>query len=316
MSGQYEFDKNSFSFKKVSTSLWGAVKAILKYMIVTISIAVCYYIIFTLFISTDEERRLRKENKMYEKMYPELVEKESLLGDVVEGLQLRDKEIYERIFQASVPAVDPINTVDFLSGSDSIPDKGLVIYTEIKAASLEKIADKVEENFRKVYEKLSMQDRIIPPVCIPLERLSYAQVGATVGKKINPFYKVEVMHNGVDLLANQEEPVVASADGIVTEVIHSKKCFGNMVAISHKGGYVTQYAHLSGIFVSKGQFVKRGRRIGSVGITGNSFAPHLHYEILKDGVYHNPVNYFLAGVDPDDYANMLFMSVKTGQSMD
>jgi hypothetical protein len=62
--------------------------------------------------------------------------------------------------------------------------------------------------------------------------------------------------------------------------------------------------------------VKKGSVIGAVGVSGKSFAPHLHFEVLKDGQYKDPVNYFFASVTPQEYANMMYMSVSTGQSMD
>jgi murein DD-endopeptidase MepM/ murein hydrolase activator NlpD len=68
--------------------------------------------------------------------------------------------------------------------------------------------------------------------------------------------------------------------------------------------------------VSKGRHVRKGARIGYVGVSGNSFAPHLHYEVLRDTVVLDPVNHMFASVTPEEYANMLVMSVATGQSMD
>ena len=140
--------------------------------------------------------------------------------------------------------------------------------------------------------------------------------GASVGQKVNPFYKVETSHNGVDLIAPQGDPVLAVADGTVTDIIHERKGLGNVVEITHPGGYVTRYAHLADIKVSKGQRVQRGRRIASVGISGNSFAPHLHLELIKDGEYLNPVDCFFAGVTPEEYAAMELMASRTGQSLD
>jgi murein DD-endopeptidase MepM/ murein hydrolase activator NlpD len=66
----------------------------------------------------------------------------------------------------------------------------------------------------------------------------------------------------------------------------------------------------------KGRKVKRGTRLGYVGVSGNSFAPHLHYEVWKDTVSLDPVNHLFASVSPDEYVNMLVMSSATGQSMD
>ena len=68
--------------------------------------------------------------------------------------------------------------------------------------------------------------------------------------------------------------------------------------------------------VRKGVQVRKGACVGYVGISGNSFAPHLYYEVLKDGEYLDPVNFMFASVSPNEYMNMLYMSVSTGQSMD
>jgi murein DD-endopeptidase MepM/ murein hydrolase activator NlpD len=79
---------------------------------------------------------------------------------------------------------------------------------------------------------------------------------------------------------------------------------------------VTRYAHLADIETRKGRRVKRGTRIGYVGVSGNSFAPHLHYEVIRDTTIVDPVNYFFASVTPEDYVNMMVMAASTGQSMD
>lgn len=142
------------------------------------------------------------------------------------------------------------------------------------------------------------------------------KVGASIGQKINPFYKVMSQHNGVDLVAGQGTPVLAAGNGIVEDVIRSGKGLGNIVKIAHDDGFVTVYAHLEDIVVRKGERVTAGRKIANVGISGNSFAPHLHYEVYKDGKVMDPVNYFFASFTPAEYAKVAYMAATTGQSMD
>ena len=89
-----------------------------------------------------------------------------------------------------------------------------------------------------------------------------------------------------------------------------------MVVIDHRNGYFTRYAHLADIETARGRSVKRGTRIGYVGVSGNSFAPHLHYEVLRDTLVMDPVNYFFASMTPEEYMNTMILSVATGQSMD
>ena len=286
------------------------------FFVASLSMAVLYYIIVSLFVSTDEERRLRHENRLYEQELPQLEARERLLSDVVEGLQVRDDRIYEEIFHASAPNMDPGSSLDFLVGLDSIPDDDIVKHSAGRLELLEGHAADIEENFRRVIEVVQGQEFKSPPMANPLKDFSFAQTGASVGERINPFYKVKMAHNGLDLIAPAGDPVYASADGVVSDVTKSRKGLGNVVTINHGNGYVTRYAHLADIEVGRGRKVKKGTRIGYVGVSGNSFAPHLHYEIIRDTVVVDPVNYFFASVDPDEYVNMLVMSASTGQSMD
>ena len=312
----YEFDKVNFHVRKVSLSISEWILRILKYFIVSATLAVVYYFVFSLLISTDTERKLLRENKMYARIYPEMQRSEQLIEDVVEGLAVKDARIYHEIFNAAPPSLQPLATADYLEAVDSIPDREIVDYTSRKAEDLHSRAASTEANFRKLFGLLSSSNTAVPPLSLPLKEISYAQVGASCGEKLNPFYKVPVQHNGIDLLAPQGSDVLAAADGVVTEVIHSRKGMGNVVEITHQGGYVTRYAHLSDIVVRKGAGVRRGAKIADVGISGNSFAPHLHYEVLRDGVPLDPVNFFFASVTPEEYADFSYMASATGQSMD
>ncbi|MBR5299419.1 MAG: M23 family metallopeptidase [Bacteroidales bacterium] len=313
---QYEYDKDGFSFRKTSKTAWTAIRRVLRFFVVTISLALVYYIIFALVFSTDTEQRLKDENRMYARELPELERKEELLADVIEGLKLKDDRIYEEIFHTSAPDMDPLSSIDFLMGLDSIPDKDIVSYAENKLDHVEVSARTVEANFARVMKVMSDSGFVMPPMHKPVEKFSFAQTGASVGDKINPFYKVSVRHNGLDIIAPAGEPVFAVADGMICEVIRSRKGLGNQVVIDHGNGYFTRYAHLADMEAVKGRKVRRGTRLGYVGVSGNSFAPHLHYEVMRDTIVLDPVNHLFASVTPEEYVNMLVMSVSTGQSLD
>lgn len=292
------------------------IRLVLFFFIGTVSMTVFYYIIIALFVSTDTERRLRQENDMYEREVSMLEAKEQLLADVVSGLTAKDDRIYMDIFQAHAPETDPFSSLDFLSGIDSIPDHNLVMHVAGKLDDIEERAASVEENFRHVMAAVASPDFVMPPMNSPLGEFSFAQTGASVGEKMNPFYKIAMRHNGLDMIAPAGRPVYASADGTVTDIIRSRKGLGNVVVITHDGGYVTKYAHLEDVEAVKGRTVSKGTRIGHVGVSGNSFAPHLHYEVWRDSLALDPVNCFFASVTPHEYVNMLIMSAVTGQSMD
>ena len=313
---QYEYDKDGFRFRKAKKSAWHYVRKVLMFFVVTLSLAVVYYLIFALVFSTDTEQRLKEENRMYASELPELERKEELLADVIEGLRLKDDRIYEEIFHTSAPSMDPLSSVDFLMGMDSIPDTDIVSYAARKLDKVEVSAATVEGNFARVMEMIVDSGFVMPRMHKPVEKFSFAQTGAAVGDKINPFYKVSIRHNGLDIIAPAGDPVFAAADGTISEVIRSRKGLGNQVVIDHGNGYFTRYAHLADMEAVKGRKVRRGTRLGYVGVSGNSFAPHLHYEVLRDSVVLDPVNHLFASVTPEEYVSMLVMSVSTGQSLD
>lgn len=312
---RYVFDKTRMEFRKVTHSVSNVLGKVLKYFLVTASLAVVYYLVFALVVSTDSERKLRRENQMYRQMYEGMAGKEALLGDVLEGLKVKDNDIYRQLFNSDAPDAGSLYPEGLLSVIDSVEDKDIVEYVGRKLDLLVDASDKVEANFKRIMEVIGGGGQL-PPLTNPLQSFSYARTGASVGEKINPFYKVAVHHGGLDLISQQGEPVYAVADGVVKDVEHSSKGLGNVVTIDHGGGYTSRYAHLENTRVSKGQKVSRGKQIGQVGMSGNSFAPHLHYEVLKDTLRMDPLNYLFASVSPEDYMGMLFISSNTGQSMD
>ena len=288
----------------------------LRYLAATVTTAIGYYVLFSLLFSTEEEKRLQQENDLYATYYQELREKERLVTDVVEGLEARDNALYRKIFETEAPSVDAVTAADVISVSDSLSESFFLSYSASKSESLRRMAENVEENFREIYRLMAQRSGSLPPLTLPLEGMSYVQTGASTGIKHNPVYDVDLQHDGIDLVAPQGSVVRAAADGVVRNVIRSNKGLGNIVEIDHRNGYTTRYALLGDISVPQGRTVKRGQKIGTVGISSTTYAPHLHYEVLKDGKVLDPVHFLFASLDPDEYAKMLYMSVSTRQSMD
>ena len=252
---------------------------------------------------------------MYEKLYPEMEQERRLLEDVVAGLEAKDNMIYNDLFQTDVLTFGS-QTSEYLSESDSMEVEDIVRHSEQVYEALDEKAGEIDNEFMRIFRVLASGNVQLPPLALPIRDFSYTSVGASVGDKINPFYKVKVSHDGLDMLAPSGTPVLASADGTVTSVQRSSKGLGNTVTVAHDGGYITKYAHLSNIKVIRGRKIKKGTVIGSVGMSGKSFAPHLHYEIWKDTVALDPVSYFFSSVTPDEYSAMLLLSASAGQSMD
>lgn len=289
-------------------------KRVIFFLLGTLALAMAL-LFLSFFFMTEENRRLHRENRMYEQLYPGLKEREQLVNDAVAGLQLRDGDIYWSIFGSEAPNVDPASSFSFLFASDSIPETRLEKYTTDKSAELLAKCAEVEKRIGDIFLRAADTSFVAPPMLLPLKDLTYPQVGAGIGRRVSPLYKISITHTGLDLIVPQGTPVYAPADGIV-ENPNSTKSMGKVVRIRHDGGYATVYKHLETSTVKVGQRVKRGARIGTVGMTGQAVSPHLHYEVVKDSTFVNPMNYIFSSVTPEEYANMLYMSVKTKQSMD
>lgn len=117
-------------------------------------------------------------------------------------------------------------------------------------------------------------------------------VSSSFGPRIDPFTGQNAFHSGLDIATNLNNPVVATANGVVVSVGFDKYK-GNYVSISHGNGFSTEYWHLQKYVVRPGQKVERGQLIGYVGKTGKALGPHLHYEVHLNGKPINPIDYII-----------------------
>jgi len=122
---------------------------------------------------------------------------------------------------------------------------------------------------------------------LPIKTDEKLNISSEFGMRLHPILKTEKMHNGIDIKAKIGTPVYATISG---EVIFAGKegGYGNLIKIKNNNGYETRFAQLQDIHVTVGDQVTFKTQIGSVGMTGASTGPHLHYELLKDGKYINP----------------------------
>jgi murein DD-endopeptidase MepM/ murein hydrolase activator NlpD len=116
-----------------------------------------------------------------------------------------------------------------------------------------------------------------------------ARLSSGFGLRRHPVLGFSRMHKGVDFAAPSGTPIQAAGDGVV-EVAGWQGSYGNYVRIRHAANYSTAYGHMSRIGVKAGQRVKQGQVVGSVGSTGVSTGPHLHYETLREGQHINPLS--------------------------
>jgi murein DD-endopeptidase MepM/ murein hydrolase activator NlpD len=312
---KYKLD-GDFTMKEKGLSLLDVTEMVMKFLLITVSLTLVYYGVFSLIIDTDVEKRLKEENRAYEKIYDDVVRKVGILEDVTAGLEYKDDQLYEAVFHTPAPFDTRIASINLLSVSDSLKEETMEAQTAVKIQKNQQRAQDIEADFRRIYALTEQDDFVTPPMRLPLSGFNYARTGAGVGMKVSPFTHVPTTHYGIDLMAASGDPVVAAADGVVHNVVHSRKTQGNVIVLQHEGGYKTSYAHLSEIKVRRGARVKKGQVIATVGMSGNTFAPHLHYEVSRDTLTLDPMAYFFHDLGPREYADMVIISTSTGRSMD
>ena len=122
-------------------------------------------------------------------------------------------------------------------------------------------------------------------------------LGSLFGWRVDPFTGRSALHTGLDYPAEPGTPILAAAGGVVvTQEFHPQ--YGNMIEVDHGNDLITRYAHSSAVFVKKGDLIKRGQKIALVGNTGRSTGPHLHFEVLVQGVPQDPQKFLTAGNAP------------------
>lgn len=181
---------------------------------------------------------------------------------------------------------------EILSRSQSLVDK-LKREIDIQNTSSEEIFRRYERN-KDFFSHLPA----IKPV-----RGSYAITG--FGMRVHPVLGIYRMHQGVDFIADVGTTIYATADGIVRYAGRTQGGYGAVIEIAHGYGYSSLYAHLSKVYVRRGQSVKRGEQIAKSGRSGLVSGPHLHYEVRYKGRKVNPVDFFFDDVSPSDYRSML-----------
>ena len=138
-------------------------------------------------------------------------------------------------------------------------------------------------------------DQKIRKMMVPTQQpVLTGHLGSAFGWRIDPFTGRSALHTGLDFQAEPGSSILAAAGGVVvTQETHP--AYGQMVEIDHGNDLITRYAHASRVWVKKGDLVKRGQKVADVGTTGRSTGPHLHFEVLVQGVPQDPQKFLAAG---------------------
>ena len=138
-------------------------------------------------------------------------------------------------------------------------------------------------------------DQKIRKMMVPTQQpVASGHLGSSFGWRIDPFTGRSALHTGLDFQADPGTSILAAAGGVVVaQEMHP--AYGNMVEIDHGNDLITRYAHAARVWVKKGDLIKRGQKVADVGTTGRSTGPHLHFEVLVQGVPQDPQKFLAAG---------------------
>lgn len=138
-------------------------------------------------------------------------------------------------------------------------------------------------------------DQRLKKMMVPTQNpIHGGHVGSAFGWRIDPFTGRSALHTGLDFQADTGTAILSAAGGVVVAAeVHPQ--YGSMVEVDHGNNLVTRYAHASRLLVKKGDLVKRGQKVAEVGSTGRSTGPHLHFEVLVQGVPQDPQKFLVAG---------------------
>lgn len=149
-----------------------------------------------------------------------------------------------------------------------------------------------EDSYAAIIEVLSKEKELLDSTP-SIRPVKHGFLSSRFGRRMDPFTGRLTYHRGVDYSVRKGASIYATANGVVAYAGKWSR-FGLVVEISHGHGYTTRYAHVSKVFVKKGQHVKRGDVIARVGATGKATAAHLHYEVLKEGKHKNPLSFIVS----------------------
>ena len=305
---KYYYDEDTLSYRKITVKKSDYYRKILFSFLGVILIAFIGFIGFSQIITSPSERAQQRELENlkfhYELINKRLEESASILSQ----LQERDNNIYRSYFEANpIPeeqrkagfgGVNRYKNLDGFDNSNLI--KNLTKEVDILSKQMVVQSKSLDEIVALAKEKEVMLASI--PAILPVKKGDF-YVASGYKMRMHPILKINKFHKGMDFTAPQGTPVYASGNGKIYRAQRSST-FGKVIYIDHGYGYKTIYAHLSKMVVKRGQSIKRGDLIGYVGNTGLSVAPHLHYEVHKNDVALNPINFYYGNLTLEEFANL------------
>lgn len=270
-------------------------------------------------ITTVAEAKLREENKALKDHHALL---STRVGDSqlkLAGLLDQERELYNKFFDIRLndDAVRP--PAAMLTGDRAQFDSVVATLQNRFTYSFSRAGNTNQVfGLRARVGRSDIQAITSFPGALPVATSDPEMLVSGYGTRINPWHKAKFHHDGLDFAGTRGSDIMATGAGTVITMKNSEvqAGFGNYIEIDHGFGYVTRYAHLGEIKVKWGQRVKKGQAIAHMGISGGSIAPHVHYEVLKDGRHVDPLKVLVEGIGSNQYHLLATAANQPNQSLD
>ena len=321
---KYYFDTESLAYRKINPKLSKKLGYIGLFLLAAALFGfLCFVALLnTSLLDTPKDRLQAREIETMKLRYAILNKKMDEVDEVLNDVAERDNNIYRAYFntspipmeqrQAGFGGVNRYKELEGFNNSD------LVINTSKRVDIISKELAIQSKSLDEIVKLAKEKNKLLAaiPAIQPIKNEQMKRVASGFGYRSDPFTKVRKMHEGMDFTAPTGTPIYATGDGIVINADNSKSGYGNHIEIRHGYGYMTLYGHLSKYKCRAGQRVKRGDIIGYVGSTGRSEAPHLHYEVHKDGKVVNPINFYYGNISAAEYTVISKLANQENQSLD
>ena len=321
---KYYYDSENLAYRRINNRKRRKFGIIALFLLSAALFGLLSFILLlnTSFLETPKDKFLTRELDVLKIQYSILNKKMDQVDDVIGSIEERDNNLYRIYFNTSpIPeeqrkaGFGGVNRYKELAGFDN---SELVINTTKRVDVLSKrlvIQSKsLDEIFKLAKEKSKLLAAI--PAIQPVRNENLRRMASGFGYRSDPFTKIRKFHEGMDFSAKTGTPIFATGDGVVSRADNAASGFGNHIVIRHGFGYETLYGHLSKYKSRVGQRVNRGDIIGYVGSTGRSEAPHLHYEVHKNGEVVNPLNFYYGNISAAEYVAISKIANQENQSLD
>jgi murein DD-endopeptidase MepM/ murein hydrolase activator NlpD len=317
---KYYYNTKTLKYERAGLSISGALSTIIGLLSFGAIFFVGLFYLQNKLIDTPTERKLRNENAALRNHYKVLSAKlETSKANLIE-LEKKEDGLHNTFFDASPEKeVTTTRSIDMLVGGEREFQNTVADLTKLYEQSHFKAA--ISNDHYSKYASISRHDlaqiRSFPGA-LPIPDADAKMLVSGFGTRINPWHKARFHHDGIDFAGVRGSSVLATGEGTVVLVKNSDlpAGFGSYIEIDHGFGYVTRYTHLGEIKVRLGQKVKKGNTIAIMGMSGGSIAPHVHYEVLKDGHQIDPMKVLVEGLGSDQFNLMAKAASQPNQSLD